>query len=348
MVSGARRIGFHLSSEQFAAGRLVENAVAAEQAGFDQVWVSDHFHPWQDNQGHASHAWVVLSAIGQATKRIPIGTGVTCPTYRYRPADVAHAFATLANLYSGRVFLGLGSGESLNEVPSGGGWGTLRERTERLAESVALIRKLWGGDWVDHEGPSYPIHGARLYDIPSAPIPIYIAASGPKNSRLVGQIGDGWVTVGAAVMDDSIRGAFREGAREAGKDPDLMPVMVEHYLVVGGRAEAEEAAHRWRFIATAWELLNEPDPREIQRKAEASTELEEVHGRWTVSEDPDEHARAIEAYFDAGVTDVFIHSGQEDQARVIDFFGNRVLPLIRRDGSSIARVVPQSATTASG
>ncbi len=342
-MSSARRIGYHLSSEQFPAGQLVANAVAAEQAGFDQVWVSDHFHPWQDNQGHASHAWVVLGAIGQATRKIPMGTGVTCPTYRYRPADVAHGFATLGNLYPGRVFLGLGSGESLNEIPSGGGWGSLRERTERLAELVALIRKLWGGDWVDHEGPNYPIQGAKLYDIPSMPVPIYIAASGPKNSRLVGQIGDGWVTVGASVMDESIKGAFREGAREAGKDPDLMPVMVEHYLVVGGRAEAEEAARRWRFIATAWELLNEPDPREIQRKAEASTSLEEVHSRWTVSEDPEEHARAIEAYFESGVTDVFVHSGQEDQARVIDFFGNRVLPLIRRDGSPITRLAAPTA-----
>ncbi|MGZ6273802.1 MAG: TIGR03557 family F420-dependent LLM class oxidoreductase [Candidatus Limnocylindrales bacterium] len=342
-MSSARRIGYHLSSEQFAATELVANAVAAEQAGFDQVWVSDHFHPWQDNQGHASHAWVILSAIGRATSRIPMGTCVTCPTYRYRPADVAHAFATLANLYGGRVFLGLGSGESLNEIPSGGGWGPLRERTERLAESVELIRKLWGGEWVNHEGPNYPLQGAKLYDIPSMPVPIYIAASGPKNARLVGRIGDGWVTVGAAVLDPAIQGAFREGAREAGKDPDAMPVMVEHYLVVGGKAEAEEAAHRWRFIATAWDLLNEPDPREIQRSAEASTSLEEVHGRWTVSEDPEEHAAAIEAYFQAGVTDVFVHSGQEDQARVIDFFGKRVLPLIRREGTSIAQVAAPGA-----
>jgi TAT-translocated FGD2 family F420-dependent dehydrogenase len=304
--------------------------VAAEKAGFEQVWVSDHFHPWQDNQGHASHAWVVLSAIGAATDHVRMGTGVTCATYRYRPSDVAHGFATLANLYPGRVFLGLGSGESLNEVPSGGGWGPLRERTEKMAESVELIRRLWGGDWVTHDGPHFPIEKAKLYDAPAIPIPIYIAASGPKNSRLVGRIGDGWVTVGAAVMDDAIKGAFREGALEAGKDPDRMPVMVEHYLVVGGRAEAEEAARRWRFIVTAWQLLNEPDPREIQRSAEASTTLEEVYSNWTVSEDPEEHARAIERYYEAGVTDVFVHSGQEDQARVIDFFGAKVLPLLRR------------------
>ena len=342
-MRGDRRVGYHLSSEQFAAGQLIANAVAAEQAGFDEVWVSDHFHPWQDNQGHASHAWVVLSAMGRATGHIPIGTGVTCPTYRYRPADVAQAFATLGTLYPGRVFLGVGSGESLNEVPSGGGWGPLRERTERMAEAVQLIRKLWAGDWVTHDGPYYPIQNAKLYDVPADPIPLFMAASGPKNSRLVGQIGDGWVTVGAAVLDDTIRAAFREGAANAGKDPDRMPVMVEHYCVVGGQPEAERAAQRWRFIATAWELLNEPDPREIQRKAEASTSLEEVYGRWTVSEDPEEHAEAIEEYFKAGVTDVFIHSGQEDQARVIDFFGNRVLPLIRRQGSSIASVAAGEA-----
>jgi TAT-translocated FGD2 family F420-dependent dehydrogenase len=325
-MPGERRIGFHLSSEQFGAKQLVANAVAAERAGFEQVWVSDHFHPWQDNQGHASHAWVVLSAIGAATERIRMGTGVTCATYRYRPADVAHGFATLANLYPGRIFLGLGSGESLNEVPSGGGWGPLRERTEKMAESVELIRKLWTGDWVTHAGPHFPLDKARLYDAPPGPIPIYVAASGPKNSRLVGRIGDGWVTVGAAVMDEAIKGSFRDGARDAGKDPDRVPILVEHYCVVGGIAEAEEAARRWRFIATAWELLNEPDPREIQRAAEASTSLEEVHANWTVSEDPEAHAAAVERYFAAGVTDVFIHSGQEDQARVIDFFGREVLP----------------------
>ncbi len=329
-MSNRRQLGFHLSSEQFTARQLVANAVAVEAAGFDELWVSDHFHPWQDNQGHASHAFVLLGAIGQATTRIPIGTGVTCPSYRYRPAEVAQAFATLALLYPGRVFLGLGSGEALNEVPSGGGWGPLRERTERMAEAVELIRKLWTGEWVTHDGPNYPLQGARLYDIPASPIPIYIAASGPKNSRLVGEIGDGWVTVGHAVTDPAIKDAFREGAASRGKDPDHMPVMVEHYLVVGGRAEAEEAAHKWRFITTAWELFNEPDPREIQRKAVASTPLEDVHTRWTVSEDPEVHAQAIEEYFKAGVTDVMIHSGQDDQERVIEFFGKQVLPLVRR------------------
>ena len=329
-MSTRRRLGYHLSSEQFTAAQLVANAVAIEAAGFDELWVSDHFHPWQDNQGHASHAWVLLGAIGQATSRIPIGTGVTCPTYRYRPAEVAHAFATLAMLYPDRVFLGVGSGEALNEVPSGGGWGPLRERTERMAEAVRLIRRLWTGEWVTHEGPYYPLENAKLYDVPATPIPIYMAASGPKNSRLVGEIADGWVTVGHAVVDEAIRSSFREGARSAGKDPDAMPVMVEHYLVVGGRAEAEEAARKWRFITTAWELFNEPDPREIQRKVEASTPLEDVYAHWTVSEDPQVHARAIEEYFEAGVTDVFVHPAQDDQARVIDFFGKRVLPLVSR------------------
>src|SRR5829696_5777940 len=230
-ASRRKRVGYVVSHEQFPPTQLIENVVLAEQAGYDQFWNSDHFHPWMDNQGHCSHAWVFLGAAGQRTSRLPFGTGVTCPTYRYRPAEVAQAFATLGVMYPGRVFLGVGSGESLNEVPAGGGWGPWRERTDRMIEAVDLIRKLWKGDWVTHEGQYYQVRGAKLYDVPSQPIPIYIAGSGPKTVRLVGEHGDGWVTVGSAALDDTVRGAFREGAQAAGKDPDAMPIMVEHYMV---------------------------------------------------------------------------------------------------------------------
>ncbi len=330
MPTPRRQVGYVLSHEQFTPNQLIEHAIQAEQVGFDVMWQSDHFHPWMDNQGHATHAWVVMGAIGQRTSRIPFGTGVTCPTFRYRPPEVAQAFATLALMNPDRVFLGIGSGESLNEVPTGGGWGPWRERTDRMAEAVRLIRELWKGDWVTHDGPYYPIENAKLYDVPPKPLPIYIAASGPKTARLVGELADGWVTVGSAALDNTVRESFREGARSAGKDPDDMPIMVEHYMVVGGKTEAEEAANYWRFIASPWNLLEEPDPREIQRKAEEAATLEKVYNMWTVSEDPQVHADALEQYFQAGITHVFLHSGQNDQARMIDFVGTQVLPLVRQ------------------
>src|SRR5687768_7663492 len=157
------------------------------------VWTSDHFHPWQDNQGHAGHAWILLAAIGQRTERIPFGTGVTCPTYRNNPAVVAQAFASLGILNPGRVFLGIGAGEALNEEASGGGWGEYEERAERMEEAVQIIKQLWAGDWMNFNGQHYQIPRARLFDVPQTPVPLYMAASGPNSVELAGQYGDGWI-----------------------------------------------------------------------------------------------------------------------------------------------------------
>jgi TAT-translocated FGD2 family F420-dependent dehydrogenase len=327
--SRPRRVGFALANEQFPPGALVEWAVAAEQAGFDLVWCADHFHPWMDNQGHACHAFVVMAALAQRTRRITFGTGVTCPSFRYRPAEVAQAFATLGALSPGRVFLGIGSGEALNEVPAGGGWGTYRERTDRMVEAVQLIQRLFSGEWVTFEGRYYQVRDAKLYDLPPQPVPIYLAASGPKSARVVGEHGDGWITFGDTPLQPPVRAAYEEGARAAGKDPGAMPIILEHYVVVGGRAEAEEAARYWRFMAVPLDLLTIPDPREIQRKAEESVTLEQVYADWPVSEDPQVHLAALERYFAAGVTDIIVHSGQQDQERVIRFYGEQVLPLLR-------------------
>src|SRR5260370_28140799 len=183
-------IGVELSHEQFPITQLVELGVQSAQAGFAAVWADDHFQPWQDNQGHCSLAWVTLAALGQRTQRLLLVTGVTCPSYRYRPQLVAQAFASLGLLYPGRAFLGVGAGEAVNEVPGGGGWGGYQERTARMEEAVTLIRRLWTGEWVSHQGRFYPVEQARLYDVPSPPVPIYVAASGPKSLALAGKIGD--------------------------------------------------------------------------------------------------------------------------------------------------------------
>src|SRR3954470_22351787 len=188
------RIGYVLSHEQYLPGALIEHAVLAEQAGFDGGWSRDHFHPRMHQQGHATHALVTLGALGQRTERLVMGTGVTCPTYRYRPTEIAQAFATLGVLYPGRVFLGVGSGEALNELPAGNGWGGYRERAARMREAVQLIQRLWTGEWVDHQGEYYTFSAARIYALPPQPVPIYIAASGPRSARLAGELADGWIT----------------------------------------------------------------------------------------------------------------------------------------------------------
>lgn len=324
------RVGFVLSHEQFPATKLVELGVAAEEAGFDELWTSDHFHPWQDNQGHSGHAWVTLAALAVRTRSISLGTGVTCPSFRYRPAIVAQAFASLAAFAPGRVFLGLGSGEALNEVPAGGGWDSAAGRIDRMLEAAKLIRQLWTGQWTTQDGRYYQVQNARIYDPPPEPVPIYIAASGSRAARAAGELGDGWITVGDGVHSDDSQKAFRQGAQSAGKDPAELRIVVESFVVVGGTTEAEEAARLWRFSPLGFaELLDVPDPREIQRRAEQQVKLEDVYAAWTVGEHPDVHARAIERLADAGATDVFIHSGQPDQLRVIAFYAHEVLPRIR-------------------
>jgi TAT-translocated FGD2 family F420-dependent dehydrogenase len=322
-------IGFCLPHEQFPAPALIEHGLAAVAAGFEALWASDHFHPWQDNQGHAGHAWITLAALGQRTRDVPLGTGVTCPIYRYRPAEVAQAFASLGVLYPGRIYLGVGTGEAVNELTAGGGWGPFRERAERLTEAIGLIRRLWSGEWVTHHGSYFQVQTARIYDLPPRPVPIYVAAGGPKSMRLAGEHGDGLITDGRSALDPERRAAFHEGARASGKDPNAMQVLVEHYVVVGGRAEAEEGARLWRFSAVSGEMFDVPDPREVQRRAEASVSLEQVYRNWTVSNDPEVHVQAIRDLLAAGVRQVFVHAPQQDQARVIDFYGRLVLPRLR-------------------
>jgi TAT-translocated FGD2 family F420-dependent dehydrogenase len=327
VVTMTRRIGFMLAHEQFSPGELVELAVAAEEAGFEGVWASDHFHPWQDNQGHCGQAWITLAAIGQRTQRVRLGTGVTCPIYRYHPAIVAQAFATLGALYPGRVFLGVGTGEALNELPGGGAWGPYGERNERLREAIPLIRRLLAGEWVASEGPAFPIPEARLYTRPAEAMPIYVAASGPKSARLAGELGDGWIVNAAEVPAASkVAEGYESGLAAAGKGGERPPLLVEMYAVVGAEAEALEAARLWRFGPAMMDLIDESDPRVIQRRAEEMVPLEAVIEPWIISRDPSVHVEGIARLFDQGATDVYVHSPQEDQRKVIEFYGREVLP----------------------
>jgi F420-dependent hydroxymycolic acid dehydrogenase len=321
------QIGFQLAHEQFKVPELVELGVVADQAGFDLLAVSDHFQPWQENEGHSGQAWITMSAIGQKTKRIRMGTTVTCPTFRYNPAVVAEAFASLNLLTPGRIFLGVGSGEALNEEAATGSWPKWTERSERPVEATDIIRKLWSGQQVDHAGNYYKVN-ARLYDPPGEPIPLLMAGNGPKAMRRCGQYADGLITDPKTWKEH--KAEFQKGASDAGKDPARMPVFIEQYVVVGGKSELNEAAELWRFGPKAWKpYFNIRDPKTIQDRAEAEVALEKVAEGWPVGTDPETHVKVLADLFKSGATEVHIHSGQRDQRRVIEFYGKEVLPRLR-------------------
>jgi TAT-translocated FGD2 family F420-dependent dehydrogenase len=320
----ARQVGFQLAHEQFPVPELVELGIAADQAGFDLLAVSDHFQPWQANEGHSGQAWVTMSAIGQRTKRIRMGTTVTCPTFRYNPGVVAEAFASLSLLYPGRVFLGIGSGEALNEDAAVGTWPKWPERSERLVEAAEIIRALWGGQQINHSGKYYKVN-ARLYDPPSRPIPLMMAGNGPKAMYRCGRYADGLITDPKTWKEH--RAEFQRGATDAGKDLSRMPVFVEQYVVVGGGKERDEAAELWRFGPKAWKpYFNIRDPKTIQERADTEIPLDKVTEGWAVGTDPEVHVKILSDLFAGGATGVHIHSGQHDQRRVIEFYGKEVLP----------------------
>lgn len=324
-----RMVSFMLAHEQFPVPELVRLGVAAERAGFDMVATSDHLQPWQANEGHAGQAWVTLSSLGARTQKIWIGTTVTCPSFRYNPAVVAEAFASLCLLYPGRIFLGVGSGEAINEEAATGVWPTWSERSERLVEATGAIRALWSGEQVNHRSKYFEIN-AKLYDPPPVYLPLLMAANvGPNAMFRSGKYGDGLITDPETWRKH--RDAFAAGARSVGKDPHQMPILAEQFVVVGGKQEAQTAAQLWHFIPRAFKTyFNVVSPQVIEEEADAQLPLEKVYSQWPVSTNPDVHVRTIIDLFESGVTVVNIHSGQPDQMHVIEFYGEHVLPRLHQ------------------
>jgi TAT-translocated FGD2 family F420-dependent dehydrogenase len=317
-------VGFVLSHEQFATPQLVEFAAAAEQAGFGYLWASDHLQPWQDNDGHSDFPWITLGLVSQRTHSATFGTGVTCPTYRHHPTQVAQAFATLAGLAPGRTFLGVGTGEAVNELAATGQFGRYPQRHDRLVEAITLIRQLWSGQRVSFRGHYFQTEQLKLYDLPARPPPIYVAAGGPHSATLAGQYGDGWIVTGG--IDPRLRGVFEQAARAAGKDPSTMPIFVESFVVVGDDSDVNYAAQRWQFIAAppTTNLVYQPNPVTIQQLS-AQAPLSQVTAAWPRGTDPAVHINSAQRLLDAGATP-FIHAPQADPHRVIDFYGQHVLP----------------------
>ena len=326
------RLGYKASAEQFPPRRLLDLALAAERAGFDSVWTSDHFQPWRHTNGHAPNALVWLGAAAQATSRVTLGTSVLTPSFRYNPAIVAQAFATLACLAPGRVILGVGTGESMNEVPVGVEWPEQSERFARLREAVELIGQLWREEFVNFEGTWFRTHDATIYDRPETPVPVYIAASGPAAARLAGRVADGFICTsgkGAELYTATLLPALAEGAEKAGRDASVIDRMIEMKVSFDPDLDrAIEDTKVWAALALPGEMkVGVHDPRDMEILARHAEPY--AHKRWLVSADPDEHVEQIAEYVGYGFTHLVFHLPGEDQETAIARYGELILPRLR-------------------
>ncbi|CAB4916896.1 unannotated protein [freshwater metagenome] len=326
------RIGYKASAEQFGPRELLDLTVLAEQAGLDIVAVSDHFQPWRHHGGHAPSALTWLGAAGQATSRAVLGTSVLTPTLRYHPSVVAQSFATLGALNPGRVYLGIGTGEAMNETPAtGAAFPDRKERRMRLAESIQLIRRLWTEERVDFEGEYYTTSRATIYDLPEQPVPIYVAASGPLAAKLAGRVGDGFICTSGKdpQLYRDLLAKVEEGAEQAGRDASTIRRNIEIKVSYDrDRDYALTACNWWAALALSPEQKEGiEDPIEMERLADAN--LDKAHTRFIVSDDPHEVVARIEPYLELGFEDLVIHAPGEDQRRFLEQFSSDVLPLLR-------------------
>jgi coenzyme F420-dependent glucose-6-phosphate dehydrogenase len=332
-MPGQVRFGYKASAEQFGPAQLADYAVLAEQAGFDSVFISDHFQPWRHDDGHSPAAIPWLGAVGARTERIILGTSVLTPSFRYHPAVVAQAFGTLGAMFPGRIVLGVGSGESLNEVPLGIVWPDMKERFARLKESIQLIQQLWTEDRVTFEGTYFRTANATIYDRPETPVPIYIGASGPAATRLAGRMADGFITTSGkprALYEETLVPALAEGLEKAGRvDGDVDTLMEMKVSFDDDPDRALTDTRFWGALAlTPEEKTGVEDPIEMQRLADALP-IERVASRWIVSTDPEEHVRRAQEYLDLGFRHLVFHAPGPDQPRFLELYATEVLPRLR-------------------
>ena len=329
------KLGYKASAEQFDPRTLLDFGVAAERAGFDSVFVSDHFQPWRHTDGHAPYSMAWLGALGAKTERIVMGTSVMTPTFRYHPSIVAHAFGTLGCLFPGRIILGIGTGESLNEVPATGmEWPEMKERFARLRESVRLMRQLWAEDRVTFEGDYYKTVDATIYDRPDQPVPIYIAAGGPMVAKYAGRAGDGFIcTSGKAetLYTEKLIPGMEAGLEASGRTKDQIDRMIEVKVSFDtDRQRAMEDTRHWAALAlSAEEKMSVEDPLEMERLADALP-VERAASRWIVSTDPDEHVEKLGRYVGLGFNHLVFHAPGPDQARFMNLYAEHILPRLRK------------------
>lgn len=319
------RIGYFLSTEEYTPAELVEQARLAEEHGFDALWISDHFHPWNDEQGQSPFVWSVIGAVSQVCD-LPVTTAVTCPTYRINPVVVAQAAATSAVLLDGRFTLGVGTGEALNEHVLGQPWESVDVRLERLEEAVGLIRRLWEGDFVNHRGRHYTADNARIYTLPETPPKIYMSGFGPESTDVAARIADGWITTSP---DEALLARFREGS--GGK-----PAQVGQKVAwAPTRDEGVDEAHRlWSTSGLPGELAQVlPSPRHFEQAAGLVTRGMTADAV-VAGPDAGDHVEGLRPAIDAGFEELYIANMGRHYAEMIRQYGAEVLPELRRLAAS--------------
>ncbi len=327
-------LGYKASAEQFGPRDLLEFSVKAEECGFDSVVVSDHYQPWRHSDGHAPFSFAWLAALGERTRRVRLGTSVVTPTFRYHPSIVAQAIGTLGSLYPDRVFLGVGTGESMNEVPvTGMAWPGFKERIGRLREAIELMQRLWTEERVTYDGEYYKTIHATVYDKPDKPVPLYVAASGASAAKLAGRVADGFICTsgkGPELYRDTLLPAVAEGAEAAGRDLSRIEKMIE--VKVSFDHDHDRALADTRFWAAlalpAEDKAGVEDPIEMEKRADALP-IEKAASRFIVSTDPDEHVDKIGMYVELGFTHLVFHAPGPDQARFLDLYSREILPRLR-------------------
>ena len=329
------KLGYKASAEQFRPRQLLDFAVHAEAVGFESIIVSDHFQPWRHTDGHAPFSFAWMAALGERTSRAIIGTSVVTPTFRYHPAIVAQAIGTLGALYPGRMILGVGTGESLNEVPATGvAWPPFKERFGRLREAIQLMRRLAREERVSFEGEYYRTERATIYDRPEVPVPIYVAASGAVAARLAGRLGDGFIcTSGKApeLYRETLLPAVAEGLAKAGRGAGSIEYMIEMKVSFDpDRERALQDTRHWAALALSpEEKTGVEDPVEMEKLADALPTLRAA-SRWIVSSDPDEHVERLAETIALGFTHLVFHAPGPDQRRFLDLYAQQILPRLRR------------------
>ena len=341
------RIGYKASSEQFGPRELADYAIQAENVGLDSVFVADHFQSWRHHGGHAVASVPWLGYVAARTERVLLGTSVMTPTFRYNPAVVAQSFATLACLHPGRIALGVGTGEALNEIAVGAisasegesgvagapVWPEFKERFARLREAVALMRQLWVEEKVTFEGEYYSTVDATIYDRPDEPLPVYIAAGGPLVARYAGRAGDGFICTsgkGRELYADKLVPALVEGAGKAGRDVAGIDRMIEIKLSYDPDPDlALENCRFWAPLSLPAEVKHSlSDVDEMEAAADALP-IEQVAKRWIVASRPDDVVEAVREYTDLGFNHLVFHAPGPDQERFLDVFAGQVLPSLR-------------------
>ncbi len=321
-------IGYSASLEQFHPNDLVRWCQEAEEVGFGGVFASEHFHPWTPEQGQAAFVWTFFGALGQATKTMRFGTGITCPTFRFHPAVVAHAAATTEARFPGRVYHGPGSGEALNEHIIGGVWPEAPTRLAMMMEAVEIIKKLFTGKVVKHTGDYFTLESAKLYTMPETPPPIYIATAGPVTAQRTGKMVDGLITVGAA--DEKIKGLFERferGAREAGKDPATMPKLIQIHTswAETDQAAVDQAVKEWPNGGMPWPKADVRNPEDFAAMAKY-VRPENFKNRVLMSADWEQHRAHVQKYIDLGFDEIYVHNVGKNQAEWIEGMGKHVIP----------------------